>query len=214
MIEATVCEPRFQIRGDFDVKVVLKSRESESDTAIVGRLMDLSKHGAKLTVGPNVAADRSYQMEFSITQLRLRITLDASICWTEPLGESHWMIGCSFVPGIPDKIFGKLTKAGEVERGSLPQHVLKNTQLPAIFESSIDPFMIPLHNYSRGGFSIVSHAQAKVGDQLHVMLDDYLVIANVLWQLDHDSEFLTGCSFANPQDYYRLQDFLNAEQTV
>jgi hypothetical protein len=199
---------RYVLQEDHFVTVTLESDRVRLDNSIYrGRLIDLSENGAKLELPKPVAVDDSLRIKLAIDDLGVELYVMADVCWSEPVAEDTWQLGCKLQPAIPKKLFDCLADRGSLDRRSVPR-LDETVELNGFWELEMQSVPVFLQNYSRGGFRVLTQHPGKPGQRLHLSLGKngkHIVVANVRWRMNLDAGYLVGCRLLNKRDFVRLQ---------
>lgn len=134
------------------------------------------------------------------------MSLAAEVCWVNR-GDSTTLVGCTFNPRLPIKLFKHLIQNGEVDRRPL-NHCDGGPELTARWDLAGKKVPVILQDLCEGGFCAVATDPGEAGQRLHLHLTEpepAIIIAKTKWRLRVDNGFMVGCSLMNRRDYKRLE---------
>ena len=80
------------------------------------RLLDLSRHGAKLASPTEIPTGNSIHLKLAVPKLGLVFQVAGAVCWCSLSEDDSWWMGCSLRPGLPHELLDQLAERGEVNR--------------------------------------------------------------------------------------------------
>jgi len=173
-----------------------------------GELLDLSPHGARLSVSADLSISKALRLEFSIISLCLEFYVSADVCWSKRIDEDEWHIGCALNPGMPTGVLDQLVRNGRLNRRCTLRHEGR-LELRGHAELADRGEPVTLQNYSQGGFCVSASQLGKPGERIHIFVEEpkeRLIVATVQWRLKVRDSYLLGCAFLNEKDFAYLRD--------
>ena len=202
---------RYRLQNAPAVTVVPEGDEGSSVLDVhEGRLLDLSRHGAKLSSATEIPTGNSIHLKLGVPELGLVFQVAGAVCWCKRSDAGDWddvgpwVMGCALRPGLPHELLDRLAEEGEVNR-RFDARFREEVSLSAYWNVGSARELVTLRNYSRGGFCIFSTRQSVPGKRFHLNLKGLeVIIASVQWELEAGDGYLIGCEFLNPRDFERL----------
>ena len=203
---------RFDIDGDHSVELTVHSGNLfEMPCVYSGQLLDLAPTGAKLSVPAQITTGSYVRLQISVEDIALRFHVAGIVCWCRLGEDGTWLAGCSFNPWLPEGLFDRLASGGRVNRRNDPR--LKQLMgLSGRWGLADANITANLHDYSHGGFSVVSKHAGGIGQRFHLFLPEpsnCLIVGESQWQLAVEDRYMIGFSFLNSKDFGRLEAFVN-----
>jgi hypothetical protein len=203
-------ETRYPILSEHSCEVQIQRRGKDSDEALEGELIDLSQGGAKLLVSTCLQFSEVIRLIVRIPTLALEIDVTADVRWTRPEGNTSWLVGCSFNPGISEELLHKLAVHSLVERRRSPRYAV-TAQVIMSRQSSDQRHTVRLKDISTGGFCLTCEQPVPLGSKVLIELPtrhgvEMEITANVRWHMSADDVHLIGCAFNSSKDYQALRD--------
>ena len=79
-------ESRAQVIKDLNVAVLIEQNSDDGGDTNQGDVIDLSRHGAKLSVGQTIQIQNAITVRLQLPELNLDYAIPAVVCWTRPKG--------------------------------------------------------------------------------------------------------------------------------
>ena len=198
-------KPCYKVRDGRHATVVL-SRVSDSDSPpLTASLINLSERGARLSIESCVPTGEIVLLELAIDQLDFNFQSVAKVDWTQPGKGSDYLVTCTFRPQMPVHILDTFVDSGLLERRD---SVRRYVSLPVTIRRELDgeAESARLHDYSDGGFCVVTSHPVEVGQRLSMeyeVADDSQseVWAQVRWALRTKGLTRAGCSISSSEDF-------------
>ncbi len=201
-------DPRVSISGE-RLGEVLVERTTDSGTEVLkGKLLDLSRGGAKVAVSSCVPFDEVVKLTFKIPQLEMEFSVPGDVSWSRKGDDGRWMVGCCFCHGLPHDSIDRLAEAGFLERRKNARYPIaaKATAKWELSESSVP---VVLQDFSVDGFCMLSSKAGRPGQRLRLRVEKpnggYASIsARMRWSIGTEEGHLVGCAFLNGHDAHHL----------
>jgi len=198
-------EVRYQLPNAPVVRVMPEDDElSDACEVHHARLLDLSRHGAKISGSTEIPTGNSIRLRLTIEELGLEFYVTGAVCWCKPSDDASWLLGCSLQPGFPHGLLDRLADRGHVDR-RFDARFQEEVSLSAFWELGGARVPVTLRNYSQGGFCVHSSRPSVPGKRLHLKINQsQVIISTVQWELEVGGGYMLGCIFLNPRDFDRL----------
>jgi hypothetical protein len=195
-------EARYRAYDGHQVVVVAERTAPGQPAAVQGKLIDLSRSGAKVSISSPIPVDESFTLRIQVSELELDLTVNAEVCWMRPAGPDSWYLGCVFAGELPDHVLPKLALAGYVDQRQDTRYEISLDACARQELAGDNVMTVRLVNYSAGGFRLFSSQPANTGGRLLLELHDtsgglVRIPAKAVWQLDAKDGHYVGCTFLN-----------------
>ena len=210
-------EDRYAFARNKPVSIMVEPRElCQQGQVFRARLLDLSPHGAKLSVSADLAIRKALRLELSIDEFPVVFYVSAEICWSKPISTNEWHVGCILKPAVPTVVFDWFARDGRLDRRSTLR-CEDTPELPGYAELADGGEPVTLRNYSQGGCCVSSSKLGKPGDRIQIFVEapeQAMIVAVVQWRLEMRDGCLLGCTFLDETDFARLRAACELRTTV
>lgn len=184
--------PRYELLDEGLLEVDIRV----GDTRHSGEIVDLSRGGAKITVGVNLPIDTDISV--TIKSGSQEIVKRSRICWNRAT-LNGWWIGIAFEAELGEKQFNSLATGGFIERRR-DARIPYEATMTARWELGSEPVPVKLVDLSSGGFKMTAPSAAEVGKRVLIETAGNAgspIVAKVQWQHPTEAEFEIGCAFVD-----------------
>jgi hypothetical protein len=206
-------ECRYVLRHSPEVSVTLQPEDiRDAPETHRARLFDLSPRGAKLVSTESIALEKSIRLELNVADLGLVFYVSGQVCWSQPGDGDTCVFGCSLEPALPAGVFDALIEGGHIDRRFDPRSQ-RGLGLEAVWERGRKATPVTLQDYSRGGLRVRTNKPGTPGEPFPLRFpgpSDLTICTTAVWQLKVVDGYLIGCAFADPSDYSRLEQIIEA----
>lgn len=201
-------EARYASAGNSEARVVIERAVADHEGPIDATLLDISLGGAKLVVNSCIWFDESIRLKIHVAELNVDLAIAAAVCWTRPVSEHEWLLGCAFKPKLPEHALDQIASHGYIDRRRYSRFPF-DVKATATWELREANVPVALQDASEGGFCMISPQYAETGQRLILHLNAHKgtpvsIPATVQWRINSGDEFLLGCSFNNENDFEHL----------
>lgn len=194
------------------VRVRRRSGLPSEDTPAT--IIDISHSGVKLSVKDCLLIGEDVSLILDVADVNSASSFPAKVCWTQPVDDTTWRVGCLFDPPLSDATVTSLASGGHMQRR---QDYRKPIHLEAKvrWESTSQIIPIQMVDVSTSGFCFQSDQNGKETPRLALQLDSdadapLSVRAKVQWKRNTDDGCLYGCEFAAPEDRAAFDTYLRS----
>ena len=204
--DCIVRDPRYTVPqgGVVTVHVIL-----EGEDPVDAQVVDLTLGGAKLLMSTQLTINQSLELRINLPCDETSIRVSAKVCWTRPLGEEQWWIGCYFDPPIPDSAIESLSVSGYLERRRFDRF---ETSIEARARWELSQISVPVTiiNVSAGGFCARTEETGEPGQRMLIEIDrgdqgTLVIPAKLHWRRKIDDGYHLGCAFITKDGFGLLQ---------
>jgi len=191
--------------------VVIATASDGLSPSMDARLADLTPNVVKLAVSQSV--DENASLNFCVPEFRFHFRVDGNACRKKQIDKNTWSLECSLSPPVPENLFGKISE-GRPMLGSCDLRSSSNLQTSLSWNLDHPDQAMVVHDISNGGFCVWADENRKLGERVHLSIDQVdstlIVVAKTQWKFETDNGFLLGCSLLNSRDYERLRELLSS----
>jgi hypothetical protein len=175
-------------------------------------LLDLSPQGAKIEVNQLIPVNESVTLEIACPEVCCTIMVAGAVCWCSSVTNGRLVLGCRFDPRIPDQQLEAFVAQGVLERRQYQREGV-SLMLRARWEFCPEAEEAELVNVSVGGLCLHSLASHTPGSRVLLQYvgecEDseagVAVKAKILWQMETEEGFVTGCELIDQRNYKTLK---------
>ena len=205
--------PRVEMRDGRHGGVVIERSTAQGPSTIGGRLVDISRGGAKLALDTCVPFGETVSLCVAVAEINLHFQVQAEISWSRQGEGGTWLVGCCFNPSLPDETVDRLARSGYLERRRSPRYPISiGGTVRWELSAAVDP--VCLADLSLDGFSMLCAKAKAPGQRFRLELDDdngqtTAVAGKTQWQAETEDGHLIGCSLMNRQDFHRVWELVH-----
>lgn len=198
----------FEVLQQCRTTVSIKPQESNLSEAIEGRLLDLSRGWAKLSIPAFLKFNDRFELRLAAPQVGFDVRVDAQVCRIRKGDGNCWTVVCSFLPTVSEKVLEELAESGAVERR---REARQPVCIPATarWQLQATPTLVEVRDYSSGGFCMEGRKLGALREQVLLQMDldqePVDVSGRVQWQFETKGRQMAGCAFTSMEDYQRLK---------
>ena len=205
---------RFAVQSGLIAWIVPGDVEEPPPACIPAEVIDISRTGVRLRAKGPIADMESCRVTIVVEDLSTNLHIRASVRWNREEEDGSELLGCCFVPAIPEGIFDHILRANHVDRRECERQPL-NLRTSGVWRLGDKPLPFTVKDFSREGFCVQTAALPPEEEQLHLCVEDAettraVVIAQPRWTLKADDGYVVGCSFLNPEDVERFKALADA----
>ncbi|MBM4090685.1 MAG: PilZ domain-containing protein, partial [Planctomycetes bacterium] len=192
---------RHRVASGRNVKVTIESRCDESPSAIEAELIDVSRSGIRLVAPASPAIHATVTLRFQIPGDTTNLVVDATVCWTRPVGKNSWSLGCTISSPLPSDMLSLLAVNGYVQRRSCPRQRV-DCHAAVRWETTTTEQPVRVVNLSAGGFCLACSQPARVDERFRLELQGendtkISILARARWQTEVAEGYHIGCTFVH-----------------
>lgn len=198
---------RFEFHGREALNLIIRVDGKVVDGLQPGRVLDLSRGGAKLILPGSLSIKSRFQLEIDMANLQQPIVKIAEVCSERPMNGLKWLIGCTFEEELSEEVLSQLASDGFLERR---RDTRTATAIPAKaqWELASNSTDVTLVNFSAGGFAIHSPEPARLSNRVLLQLEgcknNSPLLGKICWQSKKENQWSIGCSFVNKNGHRNL----------
>ncbi len=164
-----------------------------------GRLIDISRNGARLTLSTEMPVGHSIGIRMQIEEVDLEYITAGVVCWNACIGPDAWMVGVTLAAEFPDDIFLTFVTLDLIERRQGDRSDVTIRARLADDGEDAEPLNVQMLNYSGEGCCILVPHTLEVGSPLglEVVADGKtsMVKTEVQWCNECVIGHVVGCQF-------------------
>jgi hypothetical protein len=200
-----------EILDNANVAVWVESDGAASQTA-VARLVDLAEDGFKLALAETLALDGKKRQTLCLREQGVNFRLDGIFCSERQISKQVNNLECSFSPPIPKPFFALISQ-GSLSKSRCHSGIASDARTSVAWNLDEDFRGVGINDISVDGFCLWTDTPGKLGERLHLLVEDVdsplMVVGQARWEFKTEIGFLLGCSFLNSRDCERLQVLLS-----
>jgi hypothetical protein len=197
------------------LSVHLASDESFAHVIARGKVLDLSRLGAKFSLDAEVPLDQIVHVRVVNDGDEMMLRLSGKLCWSQS-GDDWRRAGMQFVSEVSAEEIEKLSREGYLDRRRWPRQPLL---IKAMAQRQFDNTSFPVEviDVSPEGCCLCSTEVAPNTTQLRLIFTaqaDGQAIASVRvrWQSELAAGYVLGCEFADDESFQRLTKILDSRE--
>lgn len=181
-------------------------------------ISDISRSGVKLSIKGCLLIGEDLSLTLDVFDSNPPFSFPAKVCWTQPVDDTTWRVGCSFDPPLSDATLSSLASGGHLQRRQDYREPL-SLDAKVRWEATSQSIPVQMVDVSAGGFCFRSDQNGKDSPRLVLQLDSdadapLLLRAKVLWKRNTDDGCLYGCEFATREGRAAFDTHLRSAVSV
>ncbi len=207
-------DPRFSMQRNESIDAeLLVSNASES--RIPGRVVDISRRGAKFEFDGTLPSDDSALLRLKCEKVNWEVEIPGTIHWKHPNRSDGWWVGCSFQKAVQPVALERLASAGIIDRRSEDRRTI-NTDVQVKLELREDQQGARLVDISHGGFKLWLPRAVNAGERIVLtcfndLKTDFKSVGRTCWTKSTGDGFFVGCSFVHRDGYQNLMQAMGLQ---
>lgn len=184
------------------IAVTVYQLVGQSLHSLAGRLLDLSRDGAKLLVPSKVEIGDAVGLNIHFDKLAQPISTAGTASWTGYQGPEEWIFGCSLAEELPADLFRQIKDSGCLERRADSRKAIDVVGEVTFLKQADTSFNVQITDWASGGFCVHVAQPLEFGDEILLKVKTAKnfcvhIPAEVRWNKRVVGGYSVGCRFTS-----------------
>jgi hypothetical protein len=194
--------------GVYAVAVSIERPGETEPVRVEGELSELRRGGGKVVLSETLRFAENIRLHMMAPHLNIDLSTEAHVCHLARQNDDKWSAWLSFPAEVSERLQAMLAKRGCLDQRRDVRHRCRiSARATWHSENLVSP--VEIHDYSLGGFCLISPGIGELGSHCSIELDSSErakpVRGRVRWQFHFENKTVVGCVFVDVEDFDLLK---------